>query len=152
MPLQRAVFPDGTGSIGLPAGWQMQNAQKGDLTAAGPNGEKLRFGWTIAVIDPTNPQSRALMGNSRGAAPGNFVAIPHSADSATAFKAAFTQLAQKARQQPPLINIAKVQDIPLQGGANEFMFGDIDFNDGKGKQYLVAQMINTQDSRWAAGR
>ncbi|MGD0156002.1 MAG: hypothetical protein ABSB50_07880 [Terracidiphilus sp.] len=142
-PLQRAVFPDGTGSIGLPAGWQMQNAQKGDVTAAGPHGEKLRFGWTIAVIDPTNPQSRALMGNSRGSAPPNFVAIPHSADPATAFKAAFTQLAQKARRQPPLIDIAKVQDIPLQGGANEFMFGDIDFNDGQGKQYLVAQMVNT---------
>jgi len=143
-PLQRAVFPDGTGSIGLPAGWQMQNAQKGDVTAVGPHGEHLRFGWTIAVIDPTNPQSRALMGNSRGAAPGNFVAIPHSADPATAFKAAFTQLAQKARKQPPVIDIAKVQDIPLQGGANEFMFGDIDFNDGQGKQYLVVQMVNTQ--------
>ena len=122
----------------------MQNAQKGDVTAVGPHGEHLRFGWTIAVIDPTNPQSRALMGNSRGAAPGNFVAIPHSADPATAFKAAFTQLAQKARKQPPVIDIAKVQDIPLQGGANEFMFGDIDFNDGQGKQYLVVQMVNTQ--------
>ena len=142
-PLQRAVFPDGTGSIGLPAGWQMQNAAKGDVTAAGPNGEKLRFGWTIAVLDPTNPGSRALMGNGRSAPP-NFVAIPHSADPATAFKAAFTQLAQKAHKQPPVIDIAKVQDIPLQGGANEFMFGDIDFNDGQGKQYLVAQMINTQ--------
>jgi len=142
-PLQRVVFPDGTGSIGLPAGWQMQNAQKGDVTAAGPHGEKLRFGWTIAVIDPTNPQSRALMGNSRGAAPPNFVAIPHNADPATAFKAAFTQLAQKARKQPPVIDIAKVQDIAMQGGANEFMFGDIDFNDGQGKQFLVAEMINT---------
>ena len=142
-PLQRVVFPDGTGSIGLPAGWQMQNAQKGDVTAAGPHGEKLRFGWTIAVIDPTNPQSRTLMGNSRGAAPPNFVAIPHNADPATAFNAAFTQLAQKARKQPPVIDIAKVQDIAMQGGANEFMFGDIDFNDGQGKQYLVAQMINT---------
>jgi hypothetical protein len=143
LPLQRAVFPDGTGSIGLPAGWQMQNAQKGDVIAAGPRGEKLRFGWTIAVIDPTNPQSRALMGNGRGAAPGNFVAIPHSADPATAFKAAFTQLAQKAHKQPPVIDIAKAQNIPLQGGANEFLFGDIDFNDGQGQQYLVVQMINT---------
>ncbi len=142
-PLQRAVFPDGTGSIGLPAGWQMQQASKGDVSAAGPNGEKLRFGWTIAVIDPTNPGSRALMGNSRGAAPGNFVAIPHSADPATAFKAAFTQLAQKARKQPPVIDIAKVQDIPMQGGANEFLSGDIDFNDGKGKQFLLTQMLNT---------
>jgi hypothetical protein len=143
LPLQRTAFPDGTGSIALPAGWQMQNAQKGDVSAAGPHGEKLRFGWTIAVIDPTNPGSRVLMGNSRGGAPANFVAIPHSADPATAFTAAFTQLAQKARKQPPVIAIAKVQDIAMQGGANEFMFGDIDFNDGQGKQYLVAQMINT---------
>ncbi len=142
LPLQRAVFQDGTGSIALPAGWQMQNAAKGDVTAAGPNGEKLRFGWTIAVIDPTNPGSRALMGTGRGAPP-NFVAIPHSADPATAFKAAFTQLAQKAHKPPPVIDIAKVQDIAMQGGANEFMFGDIDFNDGVGKQYLVLQMINT---------
>jgi hypothetical protein len=143
LPLQRTAFPDGTGSIALPAGWQMQNAQKGDVSAAGPHGEKLRFGWTIAVIDPTNPASRVLMGNSRGAAPGNFVAIAHSADPAAAFTAAFTQLAQKARKQPPVIDIAKVQNIAMQGGANEFMFGDIDFNDGQGKQYLVAQMINT---------
>jgi len=142
-PLQRTAFPDGTGSIALPAGWQMQNAQKGDVSAAGPHGEKLRFGWTIAVIDPTNPGSRVLMGNSRGAAPANFVAIAHSAAPATAFTAAFTQLAQKAHKQPPVIDIAKVQDIAMQGGANEFMFGDIDFNDGQGKQYLVAQMINT---------
>ena len=142
-PLQRAVFPDGTGSIGLPAGWQMQQAAKGDVSAAGPNGEKLRFGWTIAVLDPTNPGSRALMGNSRGAAPGNFVAIPHSADPATAFKAVFTQLAQKARKQPPVIDIAKVQDIPMQGGTNEFLVGDIDVNDGKGKQFLLTQMIST---------
>ncbi len=42
-----------------------------------------------------------------------------------------------------MIDIAKVQDIAMQGGTNEFMFGDIDFNDGQGKQYLVAQMINT---------
>jgi hypothetical protein len=121
----------------------MQKAQMGDVTAAGPNGEKLRFGWTIAVIDPTNPQSRTLMGN-RGAVPPNFVAIPHSADPTTAFKAAFTQLSQKAHKQPPVIDIAKVQNIPMQGGANEFLFGDIDFNDGQGKQYLLAQMINTQ--------
>ena len=142
-PLQPDVFPDGTGVIGLPAGWQAGQAQKGDVSASGPNGEKLRFGWTIAVIDPTNPQSRALMGNSRGAAPGNFVAIPYSADPATAYKAAFTQLAQKARKQPPDIDIAKVEDIPMQGGKNYMLYGHMDFHDNQGKQYLVAQMINT---------
>jgi hypothetical protein len=142
-PLQRVVFPDGTGVIGLPAGWQMLKANMGDVTASGPHGEKLRFGWTIPVIDPTNPQSRTLMGNSRGAAPGNFVAIPYGTDPANAFKAAFTQLARKAGKQPPDIAISKVQDIPMQGGKNSFFYGDMDFHDGKGKQYLVGQMVNT---------
>ncbi|MGB9409019.1 MAG: hypothetical protein WCA89_15900 [Terracidiphilus sp.] len=141
--LQPDVFPDGTGVIGLPAGWTAGNAVKGDVSATGPHGEKLRFGWTIAVIDPTNPGSRVLMGNSRGAAPANFVAIPYSADPATAYKAAFTQLSQKARKQPPAIDIAKVQDIPMQGGKNSMLYGHMDFHDGLGNQYLVAQMINT---------
>ena len=71
------------------------------------------------------------------------MSIPHSADPTTAFKAALTQLAQKARKQAPAIDISKVQDIPLQGGQNYMLYGDMDFHDGKGNQYLVAQMINT---------
>jgi hypothetical protein len=131
-PLQPAVFPDGTGVIGLPAGWQMVQAKMGDVTATGPHGEKLRFGLTIPV-----------MGNSSGAAPGNFVAIPYGTDPASAFQAALSQLSQKARKQPPDIDISKVQEIPLQGGKNEMLYGDIDVHDGQGKQYLVAQMIST---------
>lgn len=142
-PLQRAMFPDGTGVIGLPAGWQMQQAHMGDVTASGPRGEKLRFGWTIAVIDPTNPQSRALMGNSRGGAPGNFVAIPYGTDPANAYKSALTQMSRKSGKQAPEINISKVQEIPMQGGKNYMLYGDMDFHDSQGKLYLVAQMVNT---------
>jgi hypothetical protein len=149
-PLQPSVFPDGTGVIRLPAGWQVQPAHMGDVSASGPNGEKLRFGWTISVIDPTNPQSRTLMGNSRGAAPGNFVAIPYSDDPASAFKAALTQLSQKARKQAPDIDVSNVQEIPLQGGKNEFLYGDIDVHDGQGKQYLVAQMISAPPQQMGA--
>jgi len=84
------------GGLGLIAQRQRDTSQTyGAAFAFG--GEKLRFGWTLAIIDPTNPQSRALMGNSRGAAPGNFVAIPYSTDPANDYKAALTQLAQKAR-------------------------------------------------------
>ena len=79
--MQTTVFPDGTGEIRLPAGWQVQKAQMGDVSASGPRGEKLRFSWTIPV-----------MGNSRGTAPGNFVAIPWGTDPASAFKAVMSQL------------------------------------------------------------
>lgn len=142
-PLQAVLFPDNTGVIGLPAGWQMKKASMGDVTASGPHGEVLRFGWTIPVIDPTNPQSSGLMPNRRGPAPRNFVAIPFGTDAATEFKEAFTQLARKAGHQPPDIDVTKVQDIPMQGGKNYFFFGNMDFHDGKGKQYVVGQMINT---------
>ena len=109
------VFPDGTGVIGLPADWQMLQAHMGDVGARGPHGETLRFGWTIPVIDSTNPQSRSLMGNSRGPAPRNFVAIPYGTDPASAFKAVMTQMSLKLRKQGPDVEIAKVQDIPMQG-------------------------------------
>ena len=71
------------------------------------------------------------------------MAIPYGTDPASAFKAAMSQLSQKARKQPPDIDISKVQEIPLQGGKNEMLYGDIDVHDGHGKQYLVAQMIST---------
>ena len=142
-PLQRAPFQDGSGVIGLPAGWQIQGVNLGDVMATGPHGEKLRFGLTIAVIDPTNPQSRTLMGNSRGAAPGKFVSIPYNTDPAAAYKAAITQLGAKAGKPAPEIDITSVRPLPLQGGKSNFLYGDIDVHDGQGKQLLVAQVIST---------
>ncbi len=137
--LNPSKFPDGTGVVFLPAGWSVVRAQMGDVSANGTQGEVLRFGWTVLAIDPTNPQSRALMG--RNGPTGNFVAVPYGADPASAYKSAISQLAQKAKKQAPVVNIGKVQDIPLAGGKNYFMYGTIDFNDGHGAQSLVLQMI-----------
>jgi hypothetical protein len=137
-PLQPTRFPDGSGIIGLPAGWQMTSATLGDVIATGPKGEKLRFGLTIPVIDPTNPQSRTLMGISRGGvAPGKFVAIPVSADPATAYKSAITQILRKMNKPPSPITIAKVQQLPIQGGKNDFLYGTL------GSDGLVAQVMST---------
>jgi hypothetical protein len=140
-PLVLNRFPDGTGAIGLPAGWKVVHAQKGDVGATGTRGETLRFGWTIAVIDPTNPASKTLMG--RGGTPPNFVAIPFGTDPTNAFKSGITQLAQKSKMKAPVVHIGTVQEIPLQGGKNYILYGDIDFGDGKGAQSLVLQMIDT---------
>jgi hypothetical protein len=140
-PLQKYTFPDGTGAIGLPMGWKVSSAQKGQVIASGPNNEGLRFGWAVSVIDPTNPQSHTLMPNSRGPAPQQFVAIPYSADPGTAYKAALTQFAQKARHRPPIVDIASVNNLPAN--KNYMLYGDTDFNDGKGKQSFIAQVIDT---------
>ena len=149
-PLQRAVFQDGSGVIGLPAGWQIQQVHLGDVGASGPHGEKLRFGLTIAIIDPTSPQSRSLAGNGRGGASQRFVSIPYSADPASAYKSALTQLGARAGKPAPEIDISSVRPLPLQGGKSNFLYGDIDVHDGQGKQFLVAQVISTMPQQMGA--
>ncbi|HKR28067.1 MAG TPA: hypothetical protein VJS11_11455, partial [Acidobacteriaceae bacterium] len=135
--LTPVVFPDNSGSMGLPPGWKMLRAQLGDVSASGPNGEMLRFGLTISVLDPTSPQSRGLMG--RGGPPGNFLAIPYNVDGSTLFAQMATQIAQKTRTQAPKVTIQNVQNLPIQGGRNYMFYGEVDR--GQGPQALVAQVI-----------
>lgn len=135
------IFPDGSGSMGLPPGWTVISAQLGDVIAQGPNGEKLRFGLVIPVIDPTSPQASVLM--TGGGAPGNFIAVPYSADAATLFTQGSEQIAQKLRLPPPTITIQSTRNLPLQGGKNFAVYGLVDAHDGRGAQSMVTQMIVT---------
>jgi hypothetical protein len=129
------VFPDGSGSMGLPPGWKVTNARMGDVTASGPNGESLRFGLTIPVLDPSNPQSRSLMG--RNGPQGNFLAIPYNTDPGTLYTQVATQIAQKMRSQAPTVKIQQAQNLPLSGGKNFMVYGEVN------SQALIAQMIVT---------
>jgi hypothetical protein len=129
------VFPDGSGSMGLPPGWRVANARMGDVTASGPNGESLRFGLTIPVLDPSNPQSRSLMG--RNGPSGNFLAIPYNTDPGTLYTQVATQIAQKMRSQAPTVKIQQAQNLPLSGGKNFMVYGEVN------SQALIAQMIVT---------
>jgi hypothetical protein len=136
------VFPDGSGSMGLPPGWTVVGAQLGDVIAQGPNGEKLRFGLVVQVIDPTSPQAGVLMAG--GGAPGNFIAVPYSADAATLFTQGSEQIAQKLRLPPPIITIQSTRNLPVQfGGKNFAVYGLVDAHDGRGAQAMVTQMIVT---------
>ena len=135
--LTQTPFPDGSGSLGLPAGWKIIGAREGDVTAQGPNGEKLRFGAAQSAIDYSNPQSRALGRGSRGTAPGNFVAIPFGTPGDEAFKMAVAQLAQKQRRPAPVINYAIVKTLPSQGGSkNYFMQGTTTTPDGPAATWI----------------
>jgi hypothetical protein len=143
-PAQRLspyVFPDGSGSMGLPPGWNVARAQMGDVSASGPNGETLRFGLTIPILDPTNPQSRMLMG--RNGPSGNFLAIPWNTDAGSLYTEVSAQIARKMRAQPPAVTIQNVQNLPLAGGKNFMVYGQVDAHDGKGPQAMIAQMIVT---------
>ena len=124
--LTQTQFPDGSGSVGLPAGWKITGARQGDVTATGPHGETLRFGMAQSAIDFSNPQSRALGRGPGGTAPGNFVAIPYGTPGDTAFKQVITQLSQKQRKPAPAITYAAVTTLPSQGGGkNYFLQGTV---------------------------
>jgi hypothetical protein len=136
------IFPDGSGSMGLPPGWTVISAQLGDVIAEGPNGEKLRFGLVVSVVDPTSPQAGVLM--SGGVAPGNFIAVPYSADAATLFTQGSAQIAQKLRVPVPTVNIQSTRNLPVKfGGKNFAVYGLVDAHDGRGAQAMVTQMIVT---------
>ena len=135
------IFPDGSGSMGLPPGWTVDHAQLGDIIAQGPNGEKLRFGLVVPVIDPTSPQAGVLMAG--GGAPASFIAVPYSADAATLFTQGSAQIAQKMRMPAPTINIRSTWNLPLESGKNFMVYGQVDAHDGRGAQAMVAQMIVT---------
>lgn len=144
-PAQRLtsyVFPDGSGSMGLPPGWAVISAQLGDVIAQGPRGEKLRFGLVVPVIDPTSPQAGVLMAG--GVAPGNFIAVPYNADAATLFTEGSEQIAQKLRLPAPTITIDSTRNLPVEfGGKNFAVYGEVDAHDGRGAQAMVTQMIVT---------
>ena len=140
------IFPDGSGSMGLPPGWTVIGAQLGDVIAQGPNGEKLRFGLVIPAVDPTSPQAGVLMAG--GAALGNFIAVPYSADAATLFTQGSEQIARKLRLPPPTITIQSTRNLPVNdsakfGGKNFAVYGLVDAHDGRGAQAMVTQMIVT---------
>jgi hypothetical protein len=52
-PLQRQQLTDGSGWIGLPAGWRITGSYKGTVDAAGPSGELVSLGgYTVAFANP----------------------------------------------------------------------------------------------------
>jgi hypothetical protein len=135
------IFPDSSGSIGLPPKWAVTRAQLGDVSAKGPDGEILRFGMLIIALDPSFPQSRTLTGG-RNAAPGNNVVVAYNQAPAAIFEQAISQLAQKNRAQPPTFTFRSTRDLGgMQSGKNYMLYADVDKHDGSGPQATLVEII-----------
>ena len=50
--LRQVNFPDGTGSVGLPAGWQLASAYRGSVSVSGPGGAAVILGLPWVVLRP----------------------------------------------------------------------------------------------------
>jgi len=131
--LQPYRFPDGTGSIGLPAGWKVLEVAKGAVHATGPDGGWLIFGANLSVMDPRVPGAHAYANN--------ISIVPFGTEPIAMYTSVVEQVEKKQHNPPPAIHISKVQPGPNnQDGTSWILFGDYDRHDGHGPMTLRAQV------------
>ena len=54
-PLQTVTFPDRSGSLGIPEGWNVTSAGEGAVHARGPRGESVDFQNMVGCVNPGTP-------------------------------------------------------------------------------------------------
>lgn len=135
-PLEFTPFPDGTGSVGLPAGWRLLEAGHGGAIARGPRGEQVVLSRTFNAVDPRNPAGQQMI-RTMGL-PGSMVAIPYGGDPMQAYLSAVKQMAEKQHRQPPALNVTSAGQ---QKGPDGYPFtvlnGDVDLHDGQGARDIT---------------
>jgi hypothetical protein len=151
--LRQIPFPDGSGSIGLPEGWQITNAAAGVVHAAGPNGESIHMGVYLPIMDPRSPQTQMQLRSGRPL-PGLVTAYPSGGDLAQAFLAVVQQIHQKQGTPNPTINITSNRKFPISGIATDAVLleGEMDAHDGKGlmaTSIVVSALQPIANGTWA---
>jgi hypothetical protein len=152
-PLRQIPFPDGSGSIGLPEGWQLTGAASGVAHAAGPNGESIHMGVYLPIMDPRSPQTQMALRSGRPL-PGLYTIYPSGGDLAQAFLAVVQQIHQKKGTTNATINITSNRKFPISGIATDAVIleGDMDAHDGKGAMatsILVSALRPIANGTWA---
>jgi hypothetical protein len=152
-PLRETPFPDGSGSIGLPAGWQITSAARGGVHAAGPNGESIHLGVYLRVADPRSPQTQMALRSGRPL-PGAPSVYPSGGDLVQALLAVVQQVHQKEHMPTPTINITSTQKMPTSHIVTDsvLLMADIDAHDGKGlmaSSLLVCALRPITGGDWA---
>jgi hypothetical protein len=119
---QRIAFPDGSGSITLPAGWRLTSAQRAAAEAAGPNGEGVALGITMPIGPP------------QIAAPGVLAGPYMRPPQAFGFVA--------GQIGSPVLAILDVQPSPplTHGGEAAYLLADLNH---LGRPYRAFALVNT---------
>lgn len=145
-PLERYVFPDGSGSIGIPAGWQPTQATQGTVVIAGPNGESIVIGLLAPVLDLSNPQAVSLVKSETRSGrplPGLYTAFAYTDDPVKAYIGVASLFAQKLAKPAPRFTIRSTQTRASYTAID----GEVDDADGHGVKTLAAQVYTMPPSR-----
>jgi len=142
--LRPTTFPDRSGSVGLPAGWQIVEAMGGYARLEGPKGQRVFLSLMFPVLDPRSPQVQQSIRTV--GLPGSYVAVPYGADPVETYQTVASQVAQKLRRPQPAIRFAKVETgRGADGLAFAILIGQGDLYDGEGQRdFLVQQYVMGQ--------
>lgn len=115
-PLTLQNFADGTGSIGVPAGWKLNAAGGGSANVVGPHGEIVAWNLATSLQDPTN--SRGVYGLRT--LPAQFqkttALLAYERDPARVWTAVWPQIARQDGKAPPELTVDSA--VPASGPAN----------------------------------
>ena len=153
-PLHRVGFADGSGSIGLPAGWRLTSSGAGSAQAAGPRGERVTMGALFqGILDPRAPGAQT---SARFAAMSHtqLLVCPYGEDLARSFASIAGQLAARQGRPPPAIRFIRQEPSapsPYEAQA-VLLLAEIDSHDGRGalmSSIRVGAMRPITPGHWA---
>jgi hypothetical protein len=141
-------FPDGTGTISLPASWKPVSAQMGDVRATGPNGEMLNFGFVVEAIDPNLPSARSLT-SLINVTPGKFVLVPFNETPLKIFQDTITQLSKQLRLPATTFTATQTKDLPAgnTGGKISMFMGTIAKSDGSAPVDTIVELLCSPENQ-----
>ena len=130
--MHRVMLPDGSGSMMLPADWQIVFAQKGMVDASGGDGSRVSLGTWGPVLPPQMGASYAQMAGTTA----GLLTAPYS-DPITALQQLFPQFGQQVPQQ--ILRVIDSAPTPWPHGG-QAAFIHFDWQLGQGGQ---AQMFSS---------
>ena len=153
-PLHPTRFADNSGSIGLPAGWQITGAGGGTVHVAGPHGEEVHLGAMFqGIYDPRNPRTRGMIDYlNKGRQP--YFIYPFGDDLVKSWLAILQQAHQRDHAPTPSFHVTNVQDTPHSPyeSAAVLVEGEFDAHDSRGplvSSVRLGAMRPTGGMQWA---
>lgn len=106
-------FPDGTGSIGVAAGWTPRSLGQGQAVLVRPDGAMVSMGVFVVILDPNGPLYRSCASNGVQLPPG--VVLPYPASAPQGLVDVAAAIAKLNGKPDPQTRVTASQPRPAGG-------------------------------------
>ena len=147
-PMRQVSLPDGTASVSVPAGWNLnpQLSGGGSAEVLGPEGERIGLNFGFLAEDPRGP---AYINRMRmGIRPPTFIVVyPSNADLTRSFPDIFQRLRASNRKAPAQLQVDNVQLITESRGQCVNATGQVN-TDGTGMREFTELLCRTPPDQY----